>query len=247
MEIGAVDFIPKPESYITTEFAAHFKQKLAAVSQAKVSPQKLPRSQAQKPSTKPAAPPETELFNAIIIGASTGGPTAIQQLLEGIQHHVSTPVFVCQHMPRNFTSVFAGRLNMLLDLTVKEAEAFEEPAPRTVYIAPGNLHMEIQNGRFQLLPPQSNDLYTPSVNRLINSAATEYGKKTLAIILTGMGSDGQTGVCRLSEAGGTIIAEAPESCVVYGMPKAAMETGCVDFQLTLDGIVHKVISLFSVN
>ncbi|MCK5878489.1 MAG: chemotaxis-specific protein-glutamate methyltransferase CheB [Holophagae bacterium] len=245
MEIGAVDFIQKPENYITGEFAEHFKEKLSAVMHATL-PLKTLSTNHVKPSGSPAGEglePSVSQFEILVIGASTGGPTAIQRLLEDIQHYVKLPVVVCQHMPRSFTGIFANRLNMLLELTVKEAENGECPSNQTVYIAPGDMHLEFRDNCFHLVQPNLNDRYIPSVDRLLKTAAASFGEKTLAVILTGMGSDGSVGIQSVHDTGGIIMAESQDSCVVYGMPKAAVKTGLVNHQLSLDVMGGKIISL----
>ncbi len=249
MEIGAVDFIQKPENYITGEFADHFREKLAAVMEATL-PLKTGQNH-QNPTTMQSTPrvSETEKhnFEIILMGASTGGPTAIQQILEDIQHSTSLPIIICQHMPRTFTGVFANRLNMLLDLTVKEAEDGECPAEKTVYIAPGDMHLEFQNRCFKLIQPGLNDRYIPSVDRIMETAANSFMEKTIALILTGMGTDGSKGIQAIHTAGGVVLAESPDSCIVYGMPKAALATGFVHQQLPLDAMSNKIISLLRGN
>lgn len=245
MEIGAVDFIPKPENYITGEFAEHFKEKLSAVMQATV-PLKTGSANHAKASDSTAdkhPKPSESQFEILVIGASTGGPTAIQRLLEDIQHYAALPIVVCQHMPRSFTGIFANRLNMLLQFTVKEAEDGECPANQTVYIAPGDMHLELRDNCFHLVQPDLNDRYIPSVDRLLETVSASFGEKTLAVVLTGMGTDGSTGIQSVHKAGGTIMAESQDSCVVYGMPKAAVATGLVNHQLSLDVMGGKIVSL----
>ncbi len=245
MEIGAVDFIQKPENYITGEFAEHFKEKLSAVMHASL-PLRTGSAKEKQP-LETVAPnhlrPADSHFEILVIGASTGGPTAIQRILEDIQSHVSIPIVVCQHMPRSFTGVFANRLNMLLKLTVKEAEDGESPENQTVYIVPGDKHLEFQDKIFRLLQPNLNDRYIPSVDRIMETAATSFREKTLAVVLTGMGTDGSVGIRSVHDAGGTILAESQDSSVVYGMPKAAAATGLVHHQLPLDVMGGKIISL----
>ncbi|NOZ13391.1 MAG: chemotaxis-specific protein-glutamate methyltransferase CheB [Acidobacteria bacterium] len=245
MEIGAVDFIQKPENYITGEFANHFNEKLSAVMEATLPLKNGQNRQSPAPAESGSRIPgaEEHNFEIVVMGASTGGPTAIQHILEDIQYSISLPIVVCQHMPRTFTGVFANRLNMLLDLTVKEAEDGECPEKKTVYIAPGDMHLELRNRCFKLVQPGLNDRYIPSVDRLMETVANAFAEKTIAVILTGMGTDGSTGIRAIHAAGGIILAESPDSCVVYGMPKAALATGFVHQQLPIDAIGGKIISL----
>jgi len=241
LDLGAVDFITKPETYIDQDFRDHFLNKIDAALQAQVQPDTGKRQAGTKkkqPST--TSPLHDSAVQALLIGASTGGPTAIQHLLESMSADVSFPVFIAQHMPRAFTSIFAQRLNMMLDWTVKEATDGEKPEARTVYICPGNLHMEIEHARIRLTKPGTTDRYIPSVDRLFASAATAYGERAVAVVLTGMGKDGAEGGRKISERGGLLIAEARETCVVYGMPKALIETGCPVEEIPLDRIAGRV-------
>lgn len=241
LDLGAVDFITKPETYIDQEFREHFLQKIDAALQAQVKPETAKRQGRTK--RKEPAPTSTlprSAVQALLIGASTGGPTAIQHLLESLPPDVDFPVFIAQHMPRAFTSIFAQRLNMMLDWNVKEAQDGEQPEARTVYICPGNLHMEIANGRICLATPGTADRYIPSVDRLFASAVATYGDRTAAVVLTGMGKDGAEGGRQIAKHGGLLIAEARETCVVYGMPKALVETGCPVEELPLDRIAGRV-------
>ncbi|RLE19394.1 MAG: chemotaxis response regulator protein-glutamate methylesterase [Acidobacteria bacterium] len=246
MEIGAVDFIQKPENYITGEFAEEFKKKLSATTQATLQfkdGHASHRKHAESTMKQSSSQPLDSRYSILVIGASTGGPTAIQRLLEDIQHHVTIPIVICQHMPRSFTGVFANRLNMLLQLTVKEAEDGECMEEKTVYIAPGDMHLDIRDKCFFLVQPSLNDRYIPSVDRLMETAAGSFGDKTLAVILTGMGTDGSSGIQFVHKSGGTILAESQDSCVVYGMPKSAVNTGLVHHQLPLDAMGERIISL----
>ncbi len=239
MEIGAVDFITKPETYIQSEFRDYLLEKIKAARHATVRPGT--RAGDAQPESRVTTTVATEKrgtgsVRCICMGASTGGPTAIQRVLEAIDGALNVPILVSQHMPRAFTSVFAQRLNLLLQATVKEAEDLEEPVARTVYIAPGNRHMEISEGRIRLVEPTLQDRYTPSVDRLLSSAAPAYGEGLAAVILTGMGNDGVSGMKDVHQHDGRTLVESPETCIVYGMPKAAFETGLATEQLPLETI-----------
>ncbi len=239
MEIGAVDFITKPETYIQSEFRDYLMEKIKAALHATVRPGKRSTdSPAQVPAekVKPEGKRKTGSLQCVCLGASTGGPTAIQRILEAIDNDLNVPVLISQHMPRAFTSVFAQRLNLLLQANVKEAEDREEPIPGTVYVAPGNRHMEIAEGRIRLLEPGLQDRYTPSIDRLMETAASQYGEGLAAVILTGMGNDGTAGIVDVHDHRGRILIESPATCIVYGMPKAAMETGLATEQLPLETI-----------
>lgn len=185
----------------------------------------------------------------ILIGSSTGGTTALRKLLDDVDDSFP-PILVAQHMPENFTALFAGRLNAELNTKVIEVKDKQLLENGIVYIAPGNFHLEVQK--------INNELYTkitqtdkvnghrPSVDVLFNSVVNcGMGKQSLAIILTGMGNDGAKGLLNLKNNGCLTIGQNKETCVVYGMPKVAFEIGAVMFQLPLEQITDKVKELGS--
>jgi two-component system chemotaxis response regulator CheB len=260
---GAVDFIPK-ESSLASGSILQIQQDL----QEKV--RKLARSpRFRKPGVRPVTPvpapsrpgfavpapvrpahagliagnPTAELF---AIGCSTGGPKALQDLLPALPKGLPVPCLIVQHMPASFTKPFAERLNSICQVEVKEAEHGETARPGTVYIAPGGIHLNYrQRGSqaiIELNPEPADSLHKPSVDVMFQSLAQECTKQVLAMILTGMGSDGAKGMQALKAKGAHTLAEAEESCVVYGMPKAAFERGCVDQVVPLQdmaGVVKK--------
>ncbi len=176
-----------------------------------------------------AANPRAEL---LLIGTSTGGPKALQDLLPAIPAGLPVPCLVVQHMPGTFTKPFAERLNALSKVTIKEAQDGEPLRAGTVYIAPGGIHMKYRqrggSASIELDPEPSTSLHRPSVDVLFLSAAEQCPRPMLAMILTGMGNDGARGMEVLKGKGAHTLSEAEESCVVYGMPRAAFERGCVD-------------------
>lgn len=250
LALGALDFIPK-ESSLASGSILQIQQDL----QEKV--RKLARSpRFRKPAPRPVPQPATpvrpglaapapggvrpapggvisggmaELF---AIGCSTGGPKALQDLLPALPKGLPVPCLIVQHMPASFTKPFAERLNSICQVEVKEAEHGETARPGTVYIAPGGIHLNYRQrgsqGILELNPEPAASLHKPSVDVMFSSIAQDYSKQVLAMILTGMGSDGAKGMLALKAKGAHTLAEAEESCVVYGMPKAAFERGCVD-------------------
>ncbi|MCE1230176.1 MAG: chemotaxis response regulator protein-glutamate methylesterase, partial [Firmicutes bacterium] len=193
------------------------------------------------PSGHMASSPVAEL---LAIGCSTGGPKALQDLLPALPKNLPVPCLIVQHMPASFTKAFAERLNGLCQVEVKEAEHGEALRPGTVYIAPGGIHLNYRQrgsqGYVELNPEPADSLHRPSVDVLFSSLAQECHKPILAMILTGMGSDGAKGMQQLKAKGAHTLAEAEESCVVYGMPKAAFERGCVDQVAPLGDIAGTV-------
>ncbi|MEB3246178.1 MAG: chemotaxis response regulator protein-glutamate methylesterase [Vampirovibrionales bacterium] len=200
---------------------------------------------AQKPSLiKPEQPPR---IRAIAIGSSTGGPNALSQVIPNLPGNLGVPVFLVQHMPPVFTASLAKSLNEKSALTVKEAEAGEHIKPNTVYIAPGGYHMTVsKNGVMYVIGLDQNPAENscrPAVDPLYRSVAEHYGKNVLAVVMTGMGSDGAKGLYPLKKAGAYALTQDEASCVVYGMPKAAVDAGLSDEQLPLDAIANRIAAI----
>jgi two-component system chemotaxis response regulator CheB len=189
-------------------------------------------------------------MNAIIaVGASTGGPRALQTLLSHFSPDVPASIVVVQHMPPRFTKSLAKRLDGLCSLHVTEAEDGQPLQNGSVYIAPGDFHMRVVSspkGGFQISlrkdPPYGG--HRPSVDVLFHSLVVLPSPPRLfGVLLTGMGRDGAEGLAAIKASGGTTIAEAEESCIVFGMPKAAIEKGCVDWVLPVDQIAERLKEL----
>ena len=246
LEWGAVDFIAKPTHRASLEIMtlrAELVSKVEAA--ATVSSEKI-RLKHKSASTVTPGPAissgghNTGKVQVVAIGASTGGPPALQSIITKLPKDFPAAVIVAQHMPPGFTLYFAERLGKFALLPVKEAADSEPLEPGKVYISPGGYHMELQstpNGVQIVLRPRSDsDKYAPSVDRMMITAAESYGNKVLGILLTGMGSDGKLGMKRIKESGGMTIAEAEETCVVFGMPKEAIGIGVIDKVLPLDQI-----------
>lgn len=187
----------------------------------------------------------------IAIGTSTGGPRALQKVLTDLPRDFSIPILIVQHMPKTFTKSLADRLNTLTGIHVKEAVHGEVIQDHTAYIAPGDYHMKLRKAgtsfAIELTKEKPHLGFRPAVDVLIDSLATLKVNK-LAVILTGMGSDGAEGIKRLknSDPDAVVIAEAADTAIVYGMPKAAVDTNCVDkvvplheIAKTMDHIVNR--------
>ena len=181
----------------------------------------------------------------VLIGVSTGGPVALAELLPAIPGDIGLPILIVQHMPPIFTKSLANSLATKCAVRVREAIHGESPEPNTVYIAPGGRQMRVGSDadNRQILemtddPPENN--CRPAVDYLFRSAASRYPGRSMAIILTGMGSDGTLGLRLLKRHGCFVIAQDEASCVVYGMPKAAAEAGVVDEILPLKSIASRI-------
>lgn len=170
--------------------------------------------------------PDYSHFKAVVIGISTGGPISLQTLLPELPANLPVPVFVIQHMPAKFTQSLAERLDSLCKLHVKEAEHGDIPQAGTVYIAPGGFQMTLTKyGSIAIGIEPVATLYKPSVEVFGESLFSLHGGKILAVMMTGMGHDGSIVYSKIHKAGGYVLAQDEKSCVVYGMPKAVVESG----------------------
>ena len=204
------------------------------------------------PSASTAPPPRPNLSTAmaatgkrlVVLGTSTGGPQALQTVITRLPGNLPCGVVIVQHMPAGFTKSLADRLNSISEIAVKEAENDEMIKPGQVYIAPGNFHLRIAQapgGRKIVLsqePPVGN--HRPAVNVMFDSAAP-FGKDLVAVIMTGMGSDGCEGMKKIKANGGYSIAQDENSCVVYGMPKAVVDAGLADEVRPLTKIAEAIV------
>jgi two-component system chemotaxis response regulator CheB len=184
--------------------------------------------------------------SVIAIGASTGGPQAIEYILRNIGK-IPVSILISQHMPAGYTKTFAERLNSVAPLKVKEAEDNEIIRPYTTYICPGGHHMEVINRggsfRIALIKPSKNDKYVPSVDRLMSSVAKHFKNRSIGVILTGMGVDGREGIMKIFSQGGYTIAESDETAVVFGMPKEAINAGTIKKVLPLQKIPEELLKV----
>jgi len=187
----------------------------------------------------------------LIIGSSTGGPSALQTILTQFPKNFNLPILVIQHMPPGFTKPLAERFDKLCELTVKEAEHNEVMEAGTVYIAPAGLQTTVQKNdqneyKIRLkITATVETLYKPSVDVSLLSIAATCKEKLLAVILTGMGDDGLRGCKAVKATGGMVLGESEESCVVYGMPKVVFEAGLVDKQATIDQMYEEIMNYLS--
>jgi two-component system chemotaxis response regulator CheB len=182
-------------------------------------------------------------IQAILIGISTGGPAALRQLFPLLKNK-KYPVLIVQHMPPGFTKEFAKGLNKVTDFIVKEAENGDLVEPGHVYIAPGDKHMGIVHGinhtlKIELSESEPLNGHKPSVEFLFESAAS-LNLNVLAIIMTGMGKDGALSLKKLHNMGNPTLAQSPKDCVVFGMPRVAVENGAADKILEINGIADLI-------
>jgi two-component system chemotaxis response regulator CheB len=190
----------------------------------------VPSASTLKPTVSPDAP-----LRLCVIGASTGGPPALQQIAQALPRPVDLPIaiLVGLHMPAKFTHAFAERIGRTSAWPFREAQSGDALTPGTALVAPGGQITTVQRGsdgvlRVRIDPPQVGDHFMPSIDRLFETAAQAApGKHLLGIVLTGMGGDGARGVRAIRDAGGKVVAESAETAVIFGMPGEAIRTGAV--------------------
>lgn len=237
LDLGAVDYLAKPGSGISVNILNMKELLIEKVHQAAESKPSVPKFKYILQTTRRTQETSTEqnlrYDKIVVIGASTGGPPAIQQILSSLSQNFPYPIIIAQHMPKAFTATFAQRLNLLCNIRVKEATDGETIQKSIAYICPGDMQTRIMprpdnTFYFSIC---SNDLeklrYAPCIDVLFNSAVSCFGRRTIGVILTGMGEDGVIGLKNIKLVGGLTIAQDKNSCVVYGMPKAAIEQGAV--------------------
>lgn len=229
LALGAVDFVAKPQdvSARMPEIADELIAKILAAAQSQgvnlqLPPETPPADRSRK--QDPAAP-----TRIVAMGVSTGGPNALQYVFSQLPAEFSGSIVVVQHMPDGFTELFARRLDESCPMRVKEAESGDLLLAGRVLICPGNRHMKVKRlplGNVAILAEDAPvNGHRPSVDVLFRSVAEEFGPQSIGVLMTGMGEDGAAGLGAIRAAGGLTIAQNQETCVVYGMPRAAIERG----------------------
>lgn len=246
LDLGAVDFIAKPTVSATPELRMIEEgliRKVHAIRELRI--EKVSDRIQSRPLvlTKPIDRSHA-IAPVVVIGSSTGGPSALVQIFGAFTEAPPCTFLVAQHMPRGFTRSFAERLDRLTPLRVREAVNGEELEAGTVLIAPGGCHLELETRGSRVVTRLDSDVesaeYVPSIDRLFASAAKQYGQNLLAIVLTGMGHDGRNGACQVKEAGGRVIAESEETAVIYGMPRQVVNAGAADQVLPLEAMPAEI-------
>jgi two-component system chemotaxis response regulator CheB len=239
LEFGAVDYVPKPSGPISLNMDA---VKTELISKVKTAASANIRQ--VKPRSKETAPPSTAKSSdrIISIAASTGGPAAVAYVLRHIPEN-TPPVLVVQHMQKGMTKLFAEGLNQECKLKVKEAKEGDFVQEGLALIAPGGFHMVVtKNGKINLTTTPPVNYVRPSADVTMKSAAKTYAAKNIGIILTGMGADGAKGIEAIKKKGGVTIAQDKKTCVVFGMPDAAIKTGCIDSVTPLESIPKEIMN-----
>lgn len=237
---GATDFATKPRA----ANAAEARESIAV--------EVLPRlKRAHRRATPLAAPVEATALpqrgtptkvDAVVVGASTGGPQALTTFLSGIPATFRLPIMVVQHMPASFTGLFAERLGRHVPLSVHEARHGQAIEPGNVYIAPGDKHLAVDKpDRLHLLDTPPENSCKPAADVLFRTAAKTFNGRVLAVLLTGMGSDGTDGARHIVSGGGALLCQDQESSVVWGMPGSAARAGLAYKVLPLEQLAAEVL------
>ncbi len=238
--LGAFDFVTKPQDATAhmADAARELIAKIKAAAECKVvRPGTLRAAPArpEKNTSGKSAPAPTKM---VAIGISTGGPQALEFLLAQLPPDFPGTILVVQHMPEGFTEMFARRLDELCGLRVKEAQSGDVLQAGRVLVCPGSRHMTVKRLPMGDVVVLNDDAlvngHRPSVDVLFRSVAEEFGRLSVGVLMTGMGDDGAEGLGAVKKAGGMTIAQSEESCVVYGMPKAAVERGYATRVVALD-------------
>jgi two-component system chemotaxis response regulator CheB len=233
LELGALDFVAKPSCNASADLLLikdDLQQKVLQIVTLNKSKdirrisEEIPCNAASVRRTKrPSTATQKASIDMVAIGASTGGPPALQSLFSSFEHKFPFAVVVSQHMPAGFTRAFADRLNRSSPFDIKEAVDDDPVIPGLILVAPGGRNMILKDSGGQvtvnIVPPTSTDRYVPSIDVMLESCAGIYRNRMIAVILTGMGNDGSKGVRSVHEQGGYLIAESNETSVVYGMPR----------------------------
>jgi two-component system chemotaxis response regulator CheB len=262
LELGAIDFVPKPSSGIDLDMQSvredllrkvrmsakvrvvRTASRLASTLQSATPAQSSPASSAKASPAVMARPASVALasldqrFPVVVLGASTGGPATVMRLAPGFTRDFPAAVFLVQHMPASFTTQYAAQLAEFTGIRVKEAEANEPVSPGTLYICPGGQHLRITpTGRIQLDSTSGRiNGYLPNIDVTMESAAAYAGSMAIGVVLTGMGNDGAAGAKAIQRAGGLVIAQDEATSVIFGMPAEAIKAANVEHVLGIDDI-----------
>jgi two-component system chemotaxis response regulator CheB len=241
LELGAMDFVDKSsvEPMSMLSLTRELLEKVRALGVARVK---------ARPEGKacPAPALREEGAEVVVIAASTGGPSSLQSLVPALPASLRATIFIVQHIPKGFTRSLAERLDARSAIPVREAADGDRVEPARVIIAPAGIHtrLERRGARVRIvLDEEPRDaLHRPSADVLMASAAAAYGARTVGVVLTGMGSDGTEGLRAIRAAGGTTLAESEDTCVIYGMPKAAVAAGVVSRVVPLNRMAEEILA-----
>jgi len=245
LKLGAVDYMNKPNRNKSKmrEISDELIQKVKSAARAK------PRKIADiKPAAQPITPrAKSRKFDIIAIGASTGGPSAIERVLTTLPEDFNIPIVICQHMPQSFIPPFVQRLNMLTKLNVVAASQDMQATPGTIMFCPGHANLVFKEidgvVKVDFTDKVFREYNNPSINCMMLSVAEVFRKKAIGVILTGMGKDGLEGMRAIHKNGGYTLAQNKETSIIYGMPKVVAEAGLVKESLDIKEIGNHLINM----
>jgi two-component system, chemotaxis family, protein-glutamate methylesterase/glutaminase len=257
LELGAIDFIAKPDTYLNISQNEGVRAQLDTMVNMvrQLAPAGTSSRRASVYRTEPlvsVTPPgerrRVPASRFLVIAASTGGPTALLDIFSQLPPVSDTAIIVAQHMPERFTKAFADRLGRASPFRVRKADGLQELFAGEAWVAPGGKCVEIElnaEGRVcaRVVDSHPNDRYAPSADRLFRSAARVLGRRVNAVVLTGMGDDGAAGVVEIKQQGGGVMVESEETAVIFGMPRCAKQTGVVDEIWPLQVLVARLAAL----
>jgi two-component system, chemotaxis family, protein-glutamate methylesterase/glutaminase len=255
---GASDFVAKPGAgdAAATDLSANPSDLLAKLLRPKIEALfSLDSAQVESAAAQVSMPASVGSYpkidwtrfeaRAVVIGSSTGGPNALEEIFAKISGPLRAPIFITQHMPPIFTATLAERLQKISGIEAHEGRDGELVSDSRIYMAPGDYHMTIekstQGPRISLNQRPQENFVRPAVDPMFRSAAEVYGSQLLGVVLTGMGADGRIGAQAVKAAGGAMLIQSAESCVVYGMPRAVFECGAFDRSMDLDEVTNAII------
>ncbi|MEA5467068.1 chemotaxis-specific protein-glutamate methyltransferase CheB [Leptothoe sp. PORK10 BA2] len=253
LEAGAVDILPKPkagldpDNVVLTQALINKVKILSGVKVFRKKRSQLGRSQPladRRPQPPLLSATRSSNFKIIAVGASTGGPLALQQLFMGLPKEFPWPIVCVQHISEGFLQGLLDWLMTTCGVSIEIAQADRKPQPGKIYFPPERQHLTINEyGRFVYLQAQPEDIHCPAVTTLFSSVAKFYGRKTIGILLSGMGRDGADGMKSIVEAGGLTIAQDEATSVVFGMPRAAIELDAAHQVLPIGAIAPAILEL----
>jgi len=253
LELGAFDFVTKPQSAISVnieDISSELIEKVRAAAENPLARLKMKKIEPDAVADRSSqSGGETRCADRVLaIGVSTGGPNALSYLIPGIPADFPASIVIVQHMPEGFTEMLAQRLDSISAIEVKEAGQGDLLLPGRALIAPGGRHLRIKRMPFgamcvlQNSPPVHG--HRPSADVLLESVAKSFGPAATGLIMTGMGEDGAEGIGAIKAMGGSTFAQDEESSIVYGMPKEAVRRGYVDRVLSLEEMLHGITEHF---
>ncbi|TSC55965.1 MAG: two-component system, chemotaxis family, response regulator CheB [Parcubacteria group bacterium Gr01-1014_18] len=251
LHAGALDYVLKPSGELSLDLEKKSSEILA----------KIHAASGHKGSVRKGAPRihkkvmEQKIFlaDAVILGASTGGPPLLEEILAELPSNIRAPIFIVQHMPKYFTEIFSVRLSAMCRLPVKEAQDGDSVQGGRIFVSPGGFQMKFKsprnsNGRKIISlekEKEKDENLTPSIDQIMSSAVDAYGKRVLGIVLTGMGEDGREGLRSIHKMGGYVIVQDPRTAVVASMPQSAIREKIVDEILAPADIIRRIIAFAS--